>query len=331
MSSTSEDPTAGVRLGWWLSSEEHDPRALVQHTVIAEQAGLTTAMISDHLQPWVPTQGNSPHVWTTIGAIAQATDAIEVGTGVSAMVGRNSPITIAQAAATAAVLLEGRFFLGVGTGERLNEQPFGDRWPSVSERRQHMCEAIEIVRALLRGDQVDHRGERWTVQSLQLATRPAQPPPIYVASSGKQTAKAAGEVGDGMIAVTPDNELVDGFRGSGGEGKPCLAQVHISLAATVDEARENAWRWWPHGVVPPALLGELSRPKEFEAAAIAIGPQAISETVVCTSDSAAIIAAIDEFVGAGFGHVYIHQIGSDQQRLADACAAELLPHYRNGR
>ena len=129
-----------LRLGWWLSSEEHDPRRLVATAQLAEQAGFTTAMISDHLHPWVVAQGHSSHVWTTIGAIAHATDGIEIGTGVTAMVHRSHPVAVAQAAATAAILLEGRFFLGVGTGERLNEQAFGERWPSTGERRQWLAD-----------------------------------------------------------------------------------------------------------------------------------------------------------------------------------------------
>src|SRR2546423_1318123 len=124
-----------LRLGWWLSSEEHDPRELVRHAIKAEAAGFRTAMISDHLRPWVPAQANASHVWTVLGAIANATDQLELGTGVTALVHRSSPIVVAHAAATAAVMFEGRFFLGVGTGERINEQAFAERWPRAGERR----------------------------------------------------------------------------------------------------------------------------------------------------------------------------------------------------
>jgi coenzyme F420-dependent glucose-6-phosphate dehydrogenase len=318
-----------VRLGWWLSSEEHDPRELVRHAVAAERAGVATAMISDHLQPWSRAQGQSSFVWTVVGAIAQATDHLEVGTGVVSLVYRNSPVVIAQAAATAAVMLEGRFFLGVGSGERLNEQPLGLRWPRAGERLDRLGEAIEVMQQLWQDKAVNHRGEHWVVENLRLMTRPAQAPPVYVAAGGTKTAALAGELGDGLIGVTPDAHVVDVFNGSGGGGKPCLAQLHISLASSTDQARENAFKWWPNGVVPPSLNGELAKPADFDAIAQAIGPDRIDDTVVCAADAAPIIDRIDRFVGAGFDTVYLHQVGPDQQRLVDLVAAELLPHYRS--
>src|SRR3954453_7930842 len=189
-----------LRIGWWLSSEEHDPRRLVEHAALAERVGVRTAMISDHLRPWTRRQGNAGFVWTTIGAIAHATEQLEVGTGVTALVHRSHPINVAQAAATCAVLLEDRFFLGVGAGERLNEQPFGRRWPRAGERRGLLHEGIGIVRDLLDGRTVNHRGDLANVEQLSLATRPAKRVPIYVAASGKRSAAVAGEAGDGLIA-----------------------------------------------------------------------------------------------------------------------------------
>ena len=319
-----------IRLGWWLSSEEHDPRRLVEHATIAEAAGFPTAMISDHLQPWTRHQGNASHVWTVIGAIAQATTSLEVGTGVTALVHRNSPINIAQAAATAALLLRDRFFLGVGAGERLNEQPFGRRWPRTGERREQLKEAIEVIRRLWSDENVNHRGSTWSVENLRMATLATAPPPIYIASSGKLSAQLAGELADGLIGVQPDAHLIDVFRGSGGDRKPCLGQLHVSLATTLDKAVDNAWEWWPHGVVPPAVLSELARPAEFEAIAEAVGRESIADSVVCATSPQRIIEAIDRYVGAGFDTIYIHQVGPDQQRLADLARAELLPHYSGG-
>jgi coenzyme F420-dependent glucose-6-phosphate dehydrogenase len=320
----------GVRLGWWLSSEEHDPRDLVAAAQLAERSGFSTAMISDHLRPWVRHQGQAPHVWAVLGAIAHTTSSLEVGTGVTAMVSRNSPVDIAQAAATVAVMFEGRFFLGIGAGERLNEQPFGDRWPRAGERRDQMREAVEVLRSLWAGKNVNHRGQYWQVENMQMATLPAEPPPIYIAASGKLSAKTAGEIADGLIGVTPDARMVDTFHGVAEDGrrKRCLGQVHISLAATMDEALENAWQWWPHGVVPPAVLSELARPQHFEAIAEAVGRDAIGDAVVCCTDAAPVVAAIDRFVGAGYDTVYLHQVGPDQDRLAALAQSELLAHYR---
>jgi G6PDH family F420-dependent oxidoreductase len=319
--------TRPVRLGWWLSSEEHDPRDLVEHARNAERIGFTTAMISDHLRPWIRRTGHASFVWATIGAIAQATDRLEVGTGVSAMVHRNTPIGLAHAAATAALLLDGRFFLGVGTGERLNEQPFGQRWPRTAERRARMQEGLELVRRLFAGETVDHRGTHWNVESLVLASRPASPPPVYVAASGPRTAAFAGEHGDGLIAVAPDSHIAEVFRSSGGSGKPHLAQLHVSVAADVDGALDRAHEWWPIGGIAPELLTELPRPSEFEAAARATTRDAVAQTVVCAADAEPVIAAIDRFVAAGFDTVYLHQIGADQARLLDLAASDLLPHY----
>lgn len=316
-----------LRLGWWLSSEEHDPRDLVSQAVLAESIGIETAMISDHLQPWVRHQGHSSFMWTVIGAIASATERLEVGTGVTAMVHRNHPVSVAQAAATAAVMLEDRFFLGVGAGERLNEQAFGERWSRAGERRAQLEEAITVIRELFTGDNVNHRGDYWSVENLRLMTLPASPPPIIVAASAKLSAASAGEHGDGLVGVAPDAHVVDIFRGSGGTDKPCLAQMHVSIAATMDEALDNAWEWWPHGVVPPAVFGELAKPAEYELIANAIGRDAIGDVVICATDAGPLIQAIDRFAGAGFDTVYLHQVGPDQQRLADLAAAELLAHY----
>jgi coenzyme F420-dependent glucose-6-phosphate dehydrogenase len=320
-----------VRLGWWLSSEEHDPRQLVEQARIAEETGFCTAMISDHLQPWVRRQAHAANVWSTLGAISQATDELEVGTGVTAMVHRSTPLNVAQAAATAAVLLGGRFFLGVGTGERLNEQPTGLRWPRAGERRRRMAEGIDLVRSLWAGDNVNHQGEFWTVENLRLATRPAEPPAIYVAASGARSAVVAGELGDGLIGVVPDARVVEVFHGAGGGGKPCLAQVHVSLAHDVDGALANAREWWPIAAVPPELLAELARPKDFEAVAAVAGDRLLRTSVVLAVDAEPVIERIDRFVGAGFDTVYLHQIGPDQRRLADLARTELLPHYALGR
>jgi len=316
----------GVRLGWWLSSEEHDPRDLVRHARAAEDAGFTTALISDHLRPWVPSQANAAHVWTVLGAIAHVTDAMEVGTGVTAMMHRTSPIVLAHAAATAAVMFEGRFFLGVGTGERLNEQAFGERWPRAGERRDRLAEGVALIRRLCSGENVNHRGA-WAVENLRLATLPAAPPRIFVAASGKRSAALAGEIGDGMIGVAPDGSIVDVFRSTSSADTPVVGQLHVSLAADLETARESAWTWWPNAVVPPSLLGELARPEEFEAVADAIGPAGIDKAVLCATGAAPVIAAIDRFVGAGFDTVHLHQVGPDQARLAAMATGELFPHY----
>lgn len=311
------------RLGWWLSSEEHDPRELVRQCQAAEAAGVTTAMVSDHLQPWVPHQGHAPFVWSLLGAMLQATDRIEIGTGVTALGERSHPVNVAQAVATCAVLSEGRTFLGVGTGERLNEQPFGP-WRSAGARRERLEEAIEIVRDLWDGKRLGHRGAHWQIDHARVWTRPAAAPDLLVAAAGPRSAALAGHTADDMIGVTPDRRLVEVFRGNGGAGKRCLAQLHVCLAATLDEAREIAWEWWPNGVLPPPILTELADPSQFAATAEAVGPATIDQAVVCATDAQPIRRALARFAGAGYDTVYLHQVGPDQQRLLDLVAGELL-------
>ena len=212
------DP-GGFELGYWLSSEEHTPGALVAHASAAEDAGFTTAMISDHYAPWVPAEGESPFVWSVLGAIAHATAELRVGTGVSAALHRMHPVVLAQAAATAAALMPGRFFLGLGTGERLNEHMTGQRWPAAKERRKALRDALGVIRDLLDGKTVTRECDHFRVERATIHSRPDTPPPIAVAASGKQTARIAGECADAMIGVTPAADLVDAFEHSGGRGQ----------------------------------------------------------------------------------------------------------------
>lgn len=184
-----------------------------------------------------------------------------------------------------------------------------------------------MIRQLWQDQNVNHRGDHFAVEHLRLVERPASPPPIHVAASGKRSAALAGEVGDGIITVEPNAQLIDSYRAAGGSG-PCLAQLHVSIADTMDDAVDNAWEWWPNGAIPPALLSELARPQHFEAIAATTMRDAIHETVVCATDAEPLIKAIDRYVGAGFDTVYLHQVGPDQARLAELARQELLPHYQ---
>jgi G6PDH family F420-dependent oxidoreductase len=298
-------------LGYWLSSEEHGPRALVAHGVRAEAAGFTTAMISDHFQPWTRRQGQAPFVWTVLGALAQATGRLELGTGVSAPGRRVSPLVLAHAAATTAVLAPGRVFVSVGTGERLNEQVAGRRWPPVAERRAALEEAIEVIRRLWAGEVVTHRGDHVRVQGARLYTRPDVAPPLLVAAGGRKGAELAGRLGDGLVAVAPDNGLVEVFETTGGHGKRRHGQLHVCWAEDADTARRTALEWWPQAALAPSLLPELARPQDFEAATADVTAEQVARSVVCGPDPEAHLAAIARFAGAGFDHVYVHQVGPD--------------------
>ena len=317
-----------LRLGYWLSSEEHPARRLVELAVAAEATGFPTAMISDHYHPWVDAQGQSSFVWGVLGAIAQATEELEVGTGVTAPIQRIHPAIVAQAAATAATLMPGRFFLGLGSGERLNEHITGQPWPSAGRRREMLEEAVDVIRKLFGGKNVNHHGTHFTVENAQLYGLPDEPPPIHIAASGKRSAALAGRIADGLIGVVPSADQVDAFEANGGAGKPRLAQVHVCVDEDEAAARRTAHRIWPQGALTGTALTELPRPREFEQVAELVTEDQVADKVVCGIDVDRHLAAIAEFVSAGFDTVYVHGIGPDQETFLRFYGQEILPRLR---
>jgi coenzyme F420-dependent glucose-6-phosphate dehydrogenase len=211
-----------VEIGYALSSEEHSPNDLVRYARRAEEAGFTFALISDHYHPWIDRQGHSSFVWNVIGAIAQATERLRLGTGVTCPTIRIHPAIVAQAAATSAVMMPGRFFLGVGSGENLNEHILGGYWPSAEVRLEMLEEAVEVIRLLWQGGSQSHRGRYFTVENARVYTLPDELPPLVVAASGQRAAELTGRIGDGLISTSPDSELPSSFRQAGGAGKPPL-------------------------------------------------------------------------------------------------------------
>src|SRR5215216_7488641 len=206
------------QIGYALSSEEHLPNDLVRFAAQAEKAGFGYALISDHYHPWVDAQGESPFVWSVIGGIAQATKRIRLGTGVTCPTMRIHPAIVAHAAATTAAMLPGRFFLGVGTGENLNEHVTGAKWPAPDERLEMLEEAVDVIRKLWEGGYRTHRGRRYTVEQARLYTLPDEPPPIVVAAAQEQAAELAGQIGDGYMNVAPEAEIVKLYESAGGGG-----------------------------------------------------------------------------------------------------------------
>src|ERR671933_2624347 len=207
-----------MEVGYAISSEEHSPRDLVANARAAEDAGFTFGLISDHYHPWIDAQGHSAFVWSVIGGIAQVTERFRIGTGVTCPLIRIHPAIVAHAAATCACLMPGRFFLGVGTGEHLNEHVLGDRWPAPDERLEMLEEAVELIRLLWQGGYQTHRGKHYTVEQARLYTLPDEPPPIVVAAAQPNAAKLAGEKGDGYMNTSPDREIVQRFEDAGGRG-----------------------------------------------------------------------------------------------------------------
>src|SRR5262245_38134536 len=222
--------SAMVEIGYSMSSEEHAPLDLVKYAKIAEDVGFSFALISDHYHPWISRQGHSPFVWSVIGAIATATDRLRLGTGVTCPLMRMHPAIVAQAAATTAAMMPGRFFLGVGTGENLNEHVLGEGWPDADTRRAMLGEAIEVLRLLWRGGERSYSGRYYTVENDRVYTLPDEAPPVMVAAGARDSAELAGRLGDGLIGTSPKRDLVETFEDAGGTGKPRFGQLTVCWA-----------------------------------------------------------------------------------------------------
>ena len=315
----------GVRFGYALSSEEHRPADLVRNAAMAEETGFAFAMISDHYHPWVDAQGHSPFVWTVLGGIARETSHLEVGTGVTCPMIRIHPAVIAQAAATTADLFEGRFFFGIGTGENLNEHILGDHWPPYAERREMLIESVEIMRGLWKGKLFSHRGEHYVVENARLYTVPADSPRVMVAASGPESGEVAGEIGDGLVVTSPQQEVIEAFRTAGGTDKPIFGQVTGCWAASEDEGAGTMHRIWPNAGITGDLSQELPLPMHFEQAASNVTPEMLAEKMPVGPAPDAWIEAAREMVDAGVDHVYFHQVGPDQEGFFDFYRRERQP------
>jgi coenzyme F420-dependent glucose-6-phosphate dehydrogenase len=318
----------GVELGYSLSSEEFDAPSLVGLARRAEEAGFGFAGISDHFHPWVDAQGESPFVWSVLGAISQATERLRLITGVTCPTTRINPAIIAQAAATTAQLLPGRFSFGVGTGENLNEHILGDRWPPVAERQAQLEEAIEVIRELWTGKLTSHRGRHYMVENARLYSLPDEPPPLLVAVAGESSVDLAARLGDGIVGTAPQAESVERFRQAAGADKAAYGQLHVCWAEDEASARRTALEVWPNGGINGSYFLELPLPAHFEEAAEVVGEEEIAASVVCGPDPEKHIAAIQEFVDAGYEHVYVHQVGEDQEGFFKFYEREVLPRFR---
>lgn len=312
-------------IGYKLCSEEQSPAELVRCAERAEETGFAFAMISDHFHPWTDEQGQSPFVWSVIGAIAQATKRIRIGTGVTCPTMRIHPAIIAQASATVAAMMPGRFMLGLGSGENLNEHILGDRWPPADVRQEMLSEAIDVIRLLWQGGEQSHYGEYFTVENARLYTLPSEPPPILLAASGPKSAELAGRIGDGFISTSPKKELIKKFRNAGGDGKPSYGEVTVCWAKQEAEARRVAYRCWPNAAIEGELTQELRVPKHFEQSSKMITEDDVAKAVVCGADPDEHLAAIEKYAGAGYGGVWVHQIGPDQEGFFKFYESEVLP------
>ncbi len=320
-----------VRIGYALSSEEHRPTDLVRHARLAEEAGFTYALISDHFHPWVAAQGQSAFVWSVLGGIAEATTTLEIGTGVTCPTIRIHPAIIAQAAATTAAMMPGRFFLGVGTGENLNEHVLGDRWPDWDVRVRMLVESVEVIRELWKGEVTSFEGEFFDVENARIYTLPDKPIPIHIAASGPKMAGIAGKIGDGLIATGPERELISAFEKGRRAKRPLFGQVTVCWGRDEKAARKTAHRMWPTAAIPGESGQELPNPKHFEQLAEIVTEDMIAERIVCGPDIDRHVEAIEKYVDAGFDHVYVHQVGPDQEGFLKAYAKDVLPRFSGRR
>jgi G6PDH family F420-dependent oxidoreductase len=311
--------------GLALSSEEHGPNELVGFARQAEDAGLEFAMVSDHFHPWTDAQGQSPFVWAVIGGIAQATERIRLGTGVTCPTVRTHPAIIAQAAATAAVMTDGRFFLGVGAGENLNEHVVGEGWPAPDERLAMLEEAIEAIRLLWQGGYQTHRGEFYDVEQARIYTLPDELPAIAVAAGKPLAAELAGRLGDAFVNTAPDAEVIEAFESAGGKGKAKYGQITGCWAVSEDEGAKLACEVWPNAALSGDLTYELPLPLHFEQATEDVTPDDLAEAIPCGPDPDRWVEEIRTYVDAGYTHIYFHQIGADQEGFLRFWREELEP------
>jgi G6PDH family F420-dependent oxidoreductase len=314
-------------LGYFLSCEQFSPKELVEQAKRAEAAGFDKLWISDHFHPWNDEQGQSPFVWGVIGALSEATS-LPVSTAVTCPTVRIHPAVIAQAAATAAVQLDGKFVLGVGSGEALNEHILGDPWPSIGVRREMLEEAIEVIRLLHTGDEISHHGLHYEVQEARIYTLPDQPVPIYVSGFGPQSAELAGQIGDGYCLAMPDADLVKTFRDSGGGSKPVQAGTKVSWDRDADAGLKAAHRLWPNEGLAGQLAQILPRPKDFEDASSLVPAEALSESIACGPDADKHVAQIRKYLDADVDEVYVQQIGPDMDGFFAAWERDVLPQLR---
>ncbi|KYH27184.1 5,10-methylenetetrahydromethanopterin reductase [Halalkalicoccus paucihalophilus] len=266
-----------------------------------------------HFHPWVEAQGESPFVWSTLGGIAHATEEIDVGVGVTCPTVRIHPAILAQAAATTADMLDGRFFFGVGSGENLNEHVLGDRWPEAPVRLEMLEEAVGVIRDLWEGENYSHHGTHYDVENAKIYTLPDELPPIVVSAFGPKAARSAADIGDGLWCVGPQEDPLETYDEAGGDG-PKYAQIDVCYAESEEEALDTVYETWPNGEISGELSQVLPTPAHFEQATEMVDREDVAESATpLGSDPEPFIDSVEACLDAGYDHVYFHQIGPDQE------------------
>jgi coenzyme F420-dependent glucose-6-phosphate dehydrogenase len=320
-------------IGYAAMCEQFHPTDLVRYSKLAEDNGFTALMVSDHFNPWVPQQGQSPFVWALLGALGQATN-LRFGTGVTPPGYRYHPAIVAQAAATLEAMYPGRFYLGLGAGEALNEHIIADYWPEAPERLDRLMESIDLIKKLFSGKTVKHRGQFFKLESAKLWTMPPAPPPMYVATSGPVMSERTGRLCEGIITVGAADEKIDMLmarfeKGAREAGKdpatmPRIIQLHVSWADTQEVAMENAIREWPNGGMNFPKQ-DIRSPDDFAAMAKLVRPENYAGRVFISPDLDAHRAHLQHAFSLGFTEVYVHNVGRNQEEFIRAFGDKVIP------
>jgi coenzyme F420-dependent glucose-6-phosphate dehydrogenase len=330
-------PPRGLSIGYAAMLEQFHPTEAIELAVHAESRGFSGVMATDHFQPWVPAQGQSAFVWNVLAALGERTRG-DIGPGVTAPTFRWHPAMVAQASATLAAMYPGRHWLGIGSGEALNEHVVAPYWPEAPERINRMFEAVEIIKKLFHasvaGKDVKHSGTYYKMESTRLWTMPDVPPEILIATAGPVTAKRAGRVADGLITVGAPLEKIaglfhrfdEGARESGRDPStlPKVLQLHLSWAETDEQAMANALTEWPNGGMrfPRA---DIRSPYDFEQMARLVRPEDFTGRMVISADPDAHRAEIQRYADLGFDRIYLHNVGRNQREWLDVFARDVLP------
>jgi G6PDH family F420-dependent oxidoreductase len=316
-----------AQIGIALSSEERTANQLVEAAARAEQAGFRLGWISDHFHPWNDEQGESPFVWSVLGGIARVTTTMPWMTAVTCPTIRIHPAIMAQAAATTATMMPGRFRFGVGSGEALNEHILGDRWPDADTRLEMLEEAVEVIRLLWQGGVQSHDGEHYYVEHARIYSLPDELPPILVSGFGPKAISLAARIGDGFVTTKPKREHLELYRREGGKG-PLIGGAKCCYGPDREECVKTAHRLWANSGLPGELAQVLPTPAHFEQASQLVTEEMTAQAVPCGPDPQAHIDALQEYVDAGFDEIYIGQIGPNHDEFVDFYAREVLPHFQ---
>jgi G6PDH family F420-dependent oxidoreductase len=317
-----------VKIGYFLSSEEWGPKELVELARKAKAAGFEDLWISDHFHPWNDEQGHSPFVWSVIGAIAQATEGMKLTTAVTCPTVRIHPVIIAHAAATSAVMMNGKFCLGLGSGEALNEHILGDGWPEADERLEMLEEAVEVIRKLWSGGVHDHRGRHYRVEHARLYDLPQSPPPIVISGFGEKSIELAARIGDGFCTTFPDADAVKTYRSNSQNGGVVQGGLKVCWGEDERAAGRTVHRLWANQALPGELSQILPTPEHFEQASQLVTEDMVAEQTPCGPNVDRHVRAIREYAEAGFDELYVSQIGPEQDGFFTFYREQVLPRVR---